>query len=383
MASYSTRLFLNENTSPVHAGLPTSIVNIFPHLRKYGPERKGFPVRTAYPNLGLINHENKKCVIFHHGHYTESIYSMMSQINTLIFPADKFPNQIWDLEADNHAWVDFFWSMLGGSGKPGSDISLVYNERDSEEFINELINNLSDNLAGIIEKQAEMDLPAHMESMAYLFDAIKNSLHVDEFQKAVLSLVLQYFIKLGVHRVLATEKDDKDLLSESSRAELAKYLNIQVYNQLVDQIKFLNIDMPEEFIFIFGHTHKPFEDIIKVDHYPRDISIYNTGGWVTEGPEANSLVGGVILCLDDELTPVSIRMYNDHSNDKDFKVRVEEILHQNEEHSLFYDEIANAINSDIGTWKDFSRVAAKEINSRRNARRSASFSLPRTKSSTP
>jgi UDP-2,3-diacylglucosamine pyrophosphatase LpxH len=361
---FTTRLFLNENAVPVMAGLPSSIVKMFSHLRK-----EDFSVRAAYPNFGLINHDNKKCVVFHHGHYTESIYSLMSSLNTLVFPGEKFPQQIWELEADNHAWIDFFWSMLGRSGDTGRDISMAYNERDNEEFVDELIKNLSDNVAEIVEKRAEIDLTGLLKSMSGIFDAIKGSLHIDQMQKEILSMVLQRALKAVAEKILATEKDDKSLLSDESKAELIKYLDIHVYNQILDQACFLKIDQPDEMVFVFGHTHKPFEDIFKTASYKNEIPVYNTGGWMTEGLEPNPMVGGAVICLDEELTPVSIRMFNDSISQRDFKVRIEEAVSKNCEHSLFYDEVANAVNADRRVWNDFSQVVAKEIKTRRNMRR--------------
>ncbi len=34
--------------------------------------------------------------------------------------------KIWEIEKENFAWIDFFWSTLGRSGNMGSDVELIY-----------------------------------------------------------------------------------------------------------------------------------------------------------------------------------------------------------------------------------------------------------------
>ena len=42
----------------------------------------------------------------------------MTTLKNLIFPKleTRHP-KIWDLESENFAWIDFFWSTLGRSGE--------------------------------------------------------------------------------------------------------------------------------------------------------------------------------------------------------------------------------------------------------------------------
>ena len=93
--------------------------------------------------------DGQKCVIFNHGHYVESLYSLMSTLNTMVFPDRKRPTVVYDLEAENFAWIDFFWSTMGRSGGVGRDIGLVYDKLQDEKQVKKLIANLS---AGLVEK---------------------------------------------------------------------------------------------------------------------------------------------------------------------------------------------------------------------------------------
>ena len=52
---------------------------------------------TAYPNLGLLSDDRKRCVVFHHGHFVEPMYILMSTLKTMLFPGSRIP--LGDLES--------------------------------------------------------------------------------------------------------------------------------------------------------------------------------------------------------------------------------------------------------------------------------------------
>ncbi|MGO9175038.1 MAG: metallophosphoesterase [Desulfobaccales bacterium] len=88
---------------------------------------KNFNINTVYPNYGL--RQGQRFVIFHHGHFVESIYKLMTTLKDCIFPQQR-PTEmkVWDLEAENFAWIDFFWSTLGRSGDWGKDVEIIYRQ---------------------------------------------------------------------------------------------------------------------------------------------------------------------------------------------------------------------------------------------------------------
>lgn len=86
----------------------TNLLRRYPHLRDAS-------VNVIYPNYAIVNNDGQKCIIFSHGHYVESIYSLMTTLNTMFFPNRKRPKAIWELEAENFAWIDFsgqLWAAL-------------------------------------------------------------------------------------------------------------------------------------------------------------------------------------------------------------------------------------------------------------------------------
>ena len=55
-------------------------------------------MQVAYPNFGILNSKGDKSVLFHHGHFLEDIYTLMSTVKTYIFPNQSIPEDIWDIE---------------------------------------------------------------------------------------------------------------------------------------------------------------------------------------------------------------------------------------------------------------------------------------------
>src|SRR5262249_41510481 len=97
------------------------------------PWLNNIQVVTVYPNFGLTAAD--KLVVFTHGHFTESIYSMMSSLASAMFPNRVRPRTTRQWEGENFAWIDFFWSALGRSGPVGHDVERTYElMQDPQKF---------------------------------------------------------------------------------------------------------------------------------------------------------------------------------------------------------------------------------------------------------
>src|SRR5882724_3997068 len=116
------------------------IVQRYPHLRQE-------EIGTIYPNLALLTEDRRRSVIITHGHFAESMYLLMSTMRGLMFPKATKPELTWDYEAENFAWIDFFWSTMGRSGAVGTDVEIVYDKLQNETQLRLLINNLASGLA--------------------------------------------------------------------------------------------------------------------------------------------------------------------------------------------------------------------------------------------
>ncbi len=83
------------------------------------PSLEDVPVLGAYPHVGLRTPDGAKVVLFHHGHLLEELYHLMSTLRFLMFGDEGLDLTLDGIEALNFAWIDFFWSTMGRSGRDG------------------------------------------------------------------------------------------------------------------------------------------------------------------------------------------------------------------------------------------------------------------------
>jgi hypothetical protein len=104
----------------------------------------GVEVQVSYPNLALRTHDERRCLVVSHGHFTESIYTLMSSLRDILYPGQRQGpfEDIETLEAENFAWIDFLWSTLGRSGQVGTDMGLIYADLTSTKAVDTLVSNL-------------------------------------------------------------------------------------------------------------------------------------------------------------------------------------------------------------------------------------------------
>jgi hypothetical protein len=328
---HTTRLFIEEATEQVPMYLLTKLVQRYPHLRK-----SGFAVHTAYPNLGLYREDGSKCVIFHHGHYIEPLYQLMSGLKNLLFPERELPGQVWEIEAENFAWIDFFWSTMGRSGEAGQDIERIYEKMQDRDELKKLLAALA---AGLAKRY---DLPGWGDAMeTKLLEWVLNRL-ADKFS--------------GRERNF-TER----ALSPDTEKGLWAYAKGPLREQILRE---RDENMPDEVTLVFGHTHKPFQEDLNFRGYPQWVSVYNTGGWVVDTVEPEPLHGGAVVLVDEALNAVSLRMYSEEKDPGRYAVRVEQAAHPGEEPNPLYRQIASMVRAQDEPWRTFSMLAARTVSKR-------------------
>ena len=239
-------------------------------------------VRVIYPNMVLTAAEQDRCRIVSHGHFTESIYSLMSRLRQMLYPTQEagVAPTIDSLEVENFAWIDFFWSTLGRSGDVGTDVGLIYADLSSPHDLDALVGNL----VGSLMEQS----------------------HGPRWLRPVERFLATAMVRTEVRHIARSERGTPDVtLSPKGRSEVCAYLAGPLHQQIVADLG----RTPRDIGFIFGHTHKPFVEDWTVDGYPNSLRIRNTGGWVvdTAGPATNQ--GGVAVLLDDDLNTASLQFY--------------------------------------------------------------------------
>jgi hypothetical protein len=280
----------------------------------------------------------------------------MSEAKARIFPDSEKPKDVWDIEKENFAWIDFFWSALGRSGEAGQGVETLYEKL------------------------------GHQDSFKQLSEVLANSLSkdigprwTDWFEKQALEAFLQYVYD----RIEGTEKHITGAnLSEESMRRLYEYLQGPLRRQIGYGLKardlgvevlptdipleeqIADIKMPET-VFTFGHTHKPFSDYYKLDTYPNWVDVYNTGGWVVEKFDPFPGQGGAILLLDKDFNAASIRLYNETERAEPMPVHVEEAPRGFRPKNKFFEEIKKLVNPRKKPWINFSKDAANAVHVRR------------------
>jgi hypothetical protein len=321
---HATSMFLpSPNPHAVSSVFLTGIIQRYPHL-------VNDTITTAYPNLALLTPDKRRGVIFTHGHFTESMYMLMSQLRALMFPESPKPKLTWDFEAENFAWIDFFWSTMGRSGDVGPDVEIIYDKLQDQNQMKKLVNNLATGLA-TKPKRA---------SWRNWFEA--------RMLKKILNLVLFAAAR-------AERNQPEALLGADTAKGLRDYIEGPVMNQI--QIE-RGGDVPPSLGFVFGHTHKPFQrDDMEFRGYRSSVKVYNSGGWVVDTLERQPLHGGAVILADENLRLTSLRMYNEAEDVSDYAVKVETATHTKDAPNPFHERISGLVDSTKDPWKTFSKVA--------------------------
>ncbi len=239
-------------------------------------------VRMSYPNLALHAANGRRSLIVSHGHFTESIYTLMSRLRAILYPGQGLtvPTDIERLEEENFAWIDFFWSTLGRSGQVGTDVGVIYADLTSPQDVDAFVANLISALL------------ATGKGPSWL--------HPGE------SWLLNAIFKREANRVARSERGTPtETLTAAGQAGLRAYLEGPVRGQLRQEFG----EVPEEVTFVYGHTHKPFTSEWTVNGYKSAVRIANTGGWVVDTATPAPVQGGVAVLVNDDLETASLQFY--------------------------------------------------------------------------
>ena len=323
---HTTNMFLGEY-DPVPCYLLNRLLARFEPKYDEGQQPQFLVV---YPNFGVRSADKLRCVIFSHGHYVESIYRLMTTIRSMLFPDRTEPELIWNLEAENFAWVDFFWSTMGRSGDVGKDVELIYDKLQTDAQVKKLVSNLA---AGITKQHSLPWVPQTVEHM-------------------ILTEVLNVMLDSVACREV---KQTDTCLSADAESGLSDFL--QQY--LLKQIQTDNAGaIPGDITFIFGHTHKPFEAARPYAGYANGVKVFNDGGWVVDSMTPAPLQGGAVVLVDEDLNTASVRLYNEAASDAQAPAapHVSEVLV-----NPLVRQLQTLISGNPAPWNAMTQAASAEI----------------------
>lgn len=316
---HATTLFPDSNDPAIPSELLTALVQ-----RRCGED--GPRVRTVYPNLG-IGGGSQRAVVVHHGHFIESMYVLMSNLNQLMF-GRPLPGDVWRLEAENFAWIDFFWSSLGRSGDVGEEVNRLYDMLQSEAALQRLVLTL----ATAIAERSPGGRPRRWVTAKVM--------------RGILDHLARRAGRLERHHPSAP-------LSANAQRGLHSYLA----GPLLAQLSHEQPPVPATTL-VFGHTHKPFEDHYQVPGFAAPVDLANTGGWVVDTVADSPYQGAAAVVVDEEFRVASLRLYNQRQGGGVAPVAVRPVTDPNGELTR---RLGGLVDPEAGPWRALSAAAAEAV----------------------
>lgn len=241
---------------------------------------------TFYPNMGLMSADADRTVIFHHGHFIESIYRAMSTLTAMLGGRPEISLDAESLERQNASWIDFLWSTDGDDGRLGGEIMVAHDAlltgRDDIR--------IQHGLADILARKIAASLP--LPDTAQAREGTKTA------ARAIVDSVLGDYGQMERFSY-------QHVLGADGLAGLKSYLSGTVRKQIAQERPGAE---PGELSFVFGHTHKPFEQRLNVPGCTVPPAVYNTGGWNMDTPMFGTRLGASALFVDSELNLAALRL---------------------------------------------------------------------------
>jgi len=295
-----------------------------------------------------------RAVVFHHGHFIEATYKLLSILVAGFHGRECGPLTVEQLERENGNWIDFGWSTIGENGPIGEDVASVYQFllTGSEE------GRLQDRFARTLANNLMNALPLPQTNQV----------------RDAVGIIAKGIIDGTVGKFSQTERlSYTNYLGADSIKGLRDYLTGAVGNQLLEKFE---EKQPAQTTFIFGHTHKPFEDQIVVDtktssvpgEQPTDIfkspvEVYNTGGWILDTSLLSTKEGASIIFIDDDMHVAALRVFNSTADDNP----TEPYVHSLEPGNPMEIALRKAVENNADQWAKAARVIAAEMRLRQEA----------------
>jgi hypothetical protein len=311
---------------PVITSLPLS------SLMQASTRRPGARVRVLYPDLALASADGRRLVLVTHGHYIDPVCTSMSEFARLFAPHAKLPTDAETLERENWPWIDFFFSSMTRSGKPGALVELIYEALQDEQAFDRIVDSVARN---VTIDQGRLKGGAERWAIRHVTDALVGKV------------------------VAARERGNQaGVLSAGARKALGAYIGALRRRAETDLGA-----LPAQASLILGHTHKPFAEWWTDEAWPAGgLDVYNTGGWVVDHHEPRPFVGGGVTLVDDDLNVALVRMYQQIDDPATWRIAVQTAGGRGEE---FAGRLRSLIDTDAAPWSTFTAAAAELVVERR------------------
>ncbi len=290
-------------------------------------------VDLRYPNIGIGNRD--RAILLHHGHFVEQPYRLMSRFQDFLLGQNRHFLTAEEIASENAGWIDFFWTALGETAlkDPAYDIyqallTVTGYRAKSAGWSAQIAERLSE----LLPLSGNMTIQALLHRMTQAgFDA-----------------TLEAFADSERAAIVHTLTDD-------GWDGLTWYLDGVVRSQIDAELRKTS-DKPDkpfrvnDLTFVFGHTHKPFADRVVSSASPNPVKVYNTGGWVLNGPRLDNAAGVSMVLIDDALNVVSVRLFDTPRNGIVHSARIELLSEDREDARTFAQSVQSWLDGSRPEW---------------------------------
>jgi hypothetical protein len=317
-------------------------------------------VWIRYPNLTLrptpaegVTADPDHAMVLHHGHFCELTYRAMSAFHDELRGVSRMDSiTVQDLSVENANWINFGWSTFGESRRLSTDVATLYEDLLSTTEAHFMRDRIALMLADAIQRHAPMSGDANFRRM------------------------MRYAIGAAVDVVFGNIGDSErssqlEVLTPSGVNSLRWYIEGPVLRQLKQD---LSGTVPDKLSFIFGHTHKPFDDSLVPEGDMANVFVCNIGGWYLDSARLDSREGARVLFIDDDLNAVTVSLFHTPANSKPKDPHVQLVSRPDEAGDAFAREIQGFVDDcveadpdkggDINLWSRLSYVASAEYERR-------------------
>lgn len=205
-------------------------------------------------------------------------------------------------------------------------------------------------------------------------DAIQR--HAPMSGDATFRRMMRYAIGAAVDVVFGnigdTERSSQlAVLTPSGVNSLRWYVEGPVRRQLEDDLKG---KVPDDMSFVFGHTHKPFDDSLVPHGDGANVFVCNIGGWYLDSARLDSREGARVLFIDDDLNAVTVSLFHTPANGKPKDPHVQLVSRPDKGGEAFARDIQAFVDDseedhpdkggNINLWSRLSSVASVEYERR-------------------
>lgn len=227
---------------------------------------EGFDIKILYPNFFIRDDISGHITAFHHGHFLEPIYILLSRLKRIVFGV-SIPDDIDAIEQENGPWIEFLFSSFGYTGELGKRVETFYEAFQSKHTLERIMAGMAGNLL------EELGLrPNVRRILIYPF-----------------GMLLRYVTRFaygGIERSISSET-----LSQGLAKGIEWYIMSPLRKQILEDLDASHMPLiePKEINFVFGHTHKPFFKSLVLAGVKVDL--FNLGSFIVDSFHLDTVYG--------------------------------------------------------------------------------------------